>query len=174
MANLSGTWYNQLGSRMDLTTDNCGGLSGTYKSAVGDAPVPYCLAGRFYMTPLSGRNGVTLGWAVTFGTAQSTATWSGQYFGGGSIAETIVTHWLLTTSTGEAPTSIWKSTRVGHDTFTRIPPNVSAEIAEALALTVDSQDPDDILSQFFHFVRPASHPFFSDIGFNSFLIIQNC
>jgi hypothetical protein len=179
---ISGVWYNQLGSKMTLVAVKDGSLNGKYESAVGDAEDFYILAGRFDADPPSDGRGDTLGWAVSFRNckrnAHSTATWSGQYFEkskDGKIPERILTHWLLTSST--LPKDVWKSTNVGHDTFTRKKPTVSAqaEIAdsEARALTVDSSRPEDILSGFFHFVRPASHPFFSDTGFNSFSIIQN-
>jgi hypothetical protein len=38
---LSGDWYNQVGSKMTLIADENGGLSGTYKSAVGNAEDGY-------------------------------------------------------------------------------------------------------------------------------------
>ena len=154
---LSGVWYNELGSEMTLSVDGDGGLSGKYKSAVGEAEDFYILAGRYDAFPPPDE-GVSVGWAVTFRNdklnANSTATWSGQYFAAGT--ERILTHWLLTSST--AAKDVWKSTNVGHDTFTRKPPTTN-RVAAALALTVDSTDPGDILSQFFDFVRPASQPF---------------
>lgn len=44
---LAGTWYNQLGSKMELTLLN-GQITGTYESAVGAAAGkgPYRLSGR--------------------------------------------------------------------------------------------------------------------------------
>jgi hypothetical protein len=175
---ISGTWYNQLGSIMTLTTDGDGGLSGTYESAVGEAADSYILAGRYDADPPSDGSGTSIGWAVSFRNdelnAHSTATWSGQYFAESdddTIPERILTHWLLTSST--VPDDVWKSTNVGSDTFTREEPSAQAKVAKTRALTVNSSHPDAILSRFFHFVRPASHPFFSDTGFNSFSIIQN-
>jgi hypothetical protein len=89
--------------------------------------------------------GLSVGWVVTYRNhklnAHSTATWSGQYFDGGD--ERILTHWLLTSST--ASSSVWKSTNVGHDTFTRNKPS-GAEIAQAQALTVGSPHPEAILA----------------------------
>ena len=158
---LSGTWYNELGSEMILVADNNGGLSGRYKSAVGEAEDFYILAGRYDTSPPSGE-GVSLGWAVTFHNdkrnAHSTTTWSGQFFDDGS--ERILTHWLLTSST--TPSNVWRSTNIGHDTFIRTRPRADAlaEIVKAQALTAASLDPKDILSQFFHFVRPTSPNFF--------------
>jgi len=147
----SGVWYNELGSKMTLVADKNGGLSGTYESAVGVAVDKYILAGRYDASPPTDGRGLTIAWAVSFRNdelnAHSTTGWSGQYFHDGT--ERILTHWLLTTST--LPKDVWKSTRVGHDTFTRTKPSAHAEIAKAQALTIDSPDPDDILSRFFHF-----------------------
>ncbi|KAJ7483255.1 Avidin/streptavidin [Mycena latifolia] len=124
---LSGDWYNQLGSKMTLIAEENGGLRGKYNSAVGNAEDFYILTGRFDACPPSDK-GVSVGWVVTYRNrklnAHSTATWSGQYFDGGD--ERIVTHWLLTSST--APSSVWKSTNAGNDTFTRNEPS-AAEIA---------------------------------------------
>jgi hypothetical protein len=141
---LSGDWYNRLGSKMTLTADENGGLCGKYNSAVGKAEDFYILTGRFDASPPSNR-GVSVGWVVTFRNrmlnAHSTTTWSGQYFDGGD--ERILTHWLLTSST--APSTVWNSTNVGHEAFTRNKPS-AAEIAKAQALTVCSPHPEDILA----------------------------
>ncbi|KAJ7280894.1 Avidin/streptavidin [Mycena rebaudengoi] len=116
---LSGDWYNQLGSKMTLIADENGGLRGKYNSAVGHAQDFYILTGRFDACPPESDKGISIGWVVTYRNAKlnahSTATWSGQYFDGAD--ERILTQWLLTSST--APSSVWKSTNVGHDTFTR-------------------------------------------------------
>jgi hypothetical protein len=166
---ISGVWYNELGSKMILHADKKGSLSGKYHSAVGDAQDFYILAGRFDACPPLDGSGDSVGWAVTFRNdkrnAHSTATWSGQYFDD-KDGERILTQWLLTSST--APGSVWNSTNIGHDTFFRTQPNVRDEIVEALKLTANSSRPEHILSHFFHSVRPTSHPFFSDTGFNSF------
>ena len=122
---LAGDWYNQLGSKMILTVQANGGLSGTYESAVGRASGPYILTGRYDASPPSG-SGISVGWVVTYRNqkrnANSTATWSGQYFHG-SGGERILTHWLLTQST--PPDEVWKSTNLGTDTFTRRKPSLA-------------------------------------------------
>ena len=142
---LSGDWHNQLGSKMTLIADENGGLRGKYNSAVGEAEDFYILTGRFDARPPSDE-GVSVGWVVTYHNrklnAHSTATWSGQFFYDGH--ERILTNWLLTSST--APSSVWKSTNVGHDTFTRNKPS-AAEIAKSRALTVGSPHPEDILAR---------------------------
>jgi Avidin family len=121
---ISGVWYSELGSVMNLTAEEGGALSGTYKSKVG-ATDEYLLAGRFYAYPPENKFGYTVGWAVTFydGTSgvNSTTAWSGQYFDDG--VERILTHWLL--SRGNILDSLWESTLVGHVTFTRDNPNPS-------------------------------------------------
>ncbi|CAA7262591.1 unnamed protein product [Cyclocybe aegerita] len=141
---LSGDWYNQLSSKMTLIADASGGLSGEYNSAVGEAQDFYILTGRFDADPPTDE-GISVGWVVTFRNSQlnahSTSTWSGQYFDGDN--ERILTQWLLTSST--APSSVWTSTRVGNDTFTRNKPS-AAEIAKARAFAVGSPNPEDILA----------------------------
>ncbi|KAJ3859816.1 streptavidin v2 precursor [Lentinula novae-zelandiae] len=116
---LSGNWINELGSTMTLIADQNGGLSGQYNSAVGNATDLYNLTGRFDILPPSDA-GISVGWVVTYNNelrnAHSTATWSGQCFNN-SGGETILTQWLLTTSSAQA--DVWESTLVGHDKFTR-------------------------------------------------------
>lgn len=145
---LAGTWFNELASVMTLTADLAtGSLQGQYNSAVGDAKDFYNLTGRFDISPPSG-TGVSVGWVVTYRNrllnAHSTATWSGQYFSGDDGGdERILTQWLLTSSTNQS--SVWSSTNIGHDEFTRKKPT-AAEIAMARVLTVGSPRPEDILA----------------------------
>jgi hypothetical protein len=130
LTKLSGDWYNQLGSKMTLIPDDNGGLTGQYNSAVGTAEDFYLLTGRFDAYPLSDK-GVSVGWVVTWRNsklnAHSTTTWSGQYFDGGD--ERIVTQWLLTSNTDSS--SVWKSTNVGTDTFTRNKPSAAETAFDA-------------------------------------------
>ena len=142
---LNGVWHNQLGSTMNLTARIDGSLTGTYQSRVGGVPHNYVLSGRFDPTQPRGIEGITLGWAVTYifdatnVRIRSTATWSGQFFASGS--RRIITHWLLTRSTVEA--SVWESTHVGTDAFTRTAPRAD-EIEKARELGGCS--PDDIFA----------------------------
>ncbi|PPQ65801.1 hypothetical protein CVT26_000388 [Gymnopilus dilepis] len=167
---LNGIWYNELGSTMSLTADGLGALSGFYSSAVGvgaadgttptPTPTPtqtalsrFALLGRYDPEPPSGSGGnskgTSLGWAVAYDYAHSTATWSGQYFpktDGTDSEETIVTHWLLTTSS--TPADVWSSTNVGTDTFTRAAPD-AADVAKAVEkgkLTFASPHPEQIVA----------------------------
>ena len=130
MSHLAGTWYNELGSKMDLIVDPNGGLSGTYYSAVGKAEYTYDLAGRYDAQPPP-NEGTTLAWTVTFRNstlnAHSTTGWSGQFF---ANPERILTHWLLTRST--TTEDVWNSTNLGTDTFTREEPS-AADIEKAKA-----------------------------------------
>ena len=134
---LNGVWHNQLGSTMNLTAKIDGSLTGTYRSRVGGVPKDYVLSGRFDPTPPRGKEGITLGWAVTYifdatnVRIRSTATWSGLFFATGSKSGRIITQWLLTRSAPEG--SIWESTHVGNDAFTKIVPT-PAEIQKAREL----------------------------------------
>ncbi|KJA14484.1 hypothetical protein HYPSUDRAFT_173356 [Hypholoma sublateritium FD-334 SS-4] len=135
---LSGIWYNELGSTMILTADATGCLSGKYKSAVGNAEDFYVLTGR-YDTNAPSDKGVSLAWTVAYNNslrnAHSTAGWSGQFFDDDDGEEKILTHWLLTTSSTSE--SVWKSTNVGTNIFTRNRPS-TADIAKARAILAES------------------------------------
>ena len=148
MSKLDGTWYNELGSTMTIATDDNGGITGKYNSAVGKAEDYYILTGRYDVDPTSGE-GTSVGWVVNWRNAKlnahSTATWSGQYFGGSD--ETILTHWLLTRSS--TPDAVWNSTNIGTDTFTRKKPS-AAEIAKAEALSFHSPHPEKIIAALNH------------------------
>ncbi|MEJ8645327.1 avidin/streptavidin family protein [Streptomyces sp. MS1.HAVA.3] len=122
---ITGTWYNQLGSTFIVTATPDGGLTGTYESAVGNAESRYVVTGRYDSAAADG-SGTAIGWTVAWKNshrnAHSATTWSGQYTGGAEAK--INTQWLLTSGTTEA--NAWKSTLVGHDTFTRIKPSAAA------------------------------------------------
>ena len=115
---LEGVWYNQLGSRMDITSATNNQLSGTYESGVGCAQGPYTLTGRYET------EGKSLGWVVSWEkegqeSCRSTASWSGEY---DDTACEIRTTWLLT----YPPAEDWNSTTTGVDTFTRTQPTAEA------------------------------------------------
>jgi hypothetical protein len=116
----SGTWYNELGSKMSLAGSG-GSLSGTYVTAVGTASGTYTLQGRYNTQPSSGGQamGWTVAWQNAFGNSHSATAWSGQYQTVGGQEE-IVTLWLLVSET--YPQDDWGSTKVGQDVFTRQPP----------------------------------------------------
>ncbi|KIY64377.1 structural origins of high-affinity biotin binding To Streptavidin [Cylindrobasidium torrendii FP15055 ss-10] len=130
---IAGKWHNQLGSTVIFVLDKDGTLHGKYNSSVGEAESFYFLTGRYDTAPPDGE-GVTLGWTVNYrnekhGNSHSTATWSGQYFGGAQ--EVIITQWLLTRST--KPQDVWESTNIGNDIFTRVKPT-QEEIQKATSI----------------------------------------
>jgi hypothetical protein len=137
-SDISGNWFNELGSEVSLTATSDGQITGFYDSAVGDASGMYPLTGRFDTAPDSG-SGVAIGWTVSWvnssGNAHSVTTWSGQFVG--SQPE-ITTQWLLTS--GTTPSTEWESTLVGHDLFTRTQPS-AAQIAQARQIGVTSPAP---------------------------------
>jgi hypothetical protein len=118
---ISGYWYNELNSQMELTQSG-GDVWGTYYTAVGTASGLYTLTGQVDANPYSYSQ--ALGWAVAWNSAyvnaHSATAWSGQYqtIGG---KEEIVAFWLLTSEQIEE--NDWEATLVGKDVFTRDPPS---------------------------------------------------
>lgn len=139
MSQYLGTWYNQLKSRMVISTAENGLLAGRYESAVGDAEGEYELIGRYNTT--SNTLAWTVAWVNSQRTASSTSAWSGIYKPAkGDSCEAIHTTWLLakvmtgekkgTKSSsqkeegegkeeGEEEKEEWNFTSVGSDIFTR-------------------------------------------------------
>lgn len=120
---ISGTWFNELGSKMNLVASG-GQLSGQYATAVGNASGLYDLSGRYNTVPASG-TGQAAGWAVAWQNpylnSHSATGWSGQYqINPDTGQEEIYTLWLLASEA--TPSQDWGSTRVGQDTFTRTQP----------------------------------------------------
>jgi hypothetical protein len=113
---VSGIWYNELNSTMELHVEGTV-LRGWYITAVGDASGPYELIGyvdKDDETP-------TLGWVVRWQNAkknaQSVTTWCGQ----AQVIddeEVIDSMWLLVRST--AVRDSWESTMIGKDIFRRV------------------------------------------------------
>lgn len=140
-SDITGTWYNQLGSTMKLTVTSDGGISdggigGSYESPVGTAPGEYAMSGRYDMNPQEHKGtvepkkdgGATLGWTVSWcnkiNNSHSATTWSGQYFPevliGTKKVEQFVTIWIISRQT--VGKDQWTSTLVGQDVFTRTKP----------------------------------------------------
>jgi hypothetical protein len=116
---LKSVWYNQLGSRMDLTVAG-GQINGWYETKVGEASGRYVLSGRTDTDSDAARNiGWVVSWENAYGSSDSVTAWSGelQTIDG---EEVITTTWLLTIET--KPENNWKSTLVGRDVFTRTAP----------------------------------------------------
>jgi hypothetical protein len=117
---IRGEWFNELGSMMRIDV-NGSTITGKYHTAVGDAEGVYDLIGRISIPSDDNR---TLGFVVTWQndkrSTDSATAWSGeaQEVDG---TQHIATTWLLTEET--APADNWKSTIVGKDLFSRLPPD---------------------------------------------------
>jgi Avidin family len=110
---LTGTWHNQLGSRLVITADGAGGLNGDYTSGTGAlAGSSYTLVGTYDPNPQT--RVTVLGFVVDWTEAHVVTAWSGQYH---HDDRTIRATWLMATETEEGDE--WKSTFVGHDVFRR-------------------------------------------------------
>lgn len=110
--NFSGSWKNQLGSKMLLTVAGAN-ISGTYTSAVsgGGGSITGTLAGH--------ANGDLIAFTVNWPTAAITA-WVGQLTteGGQDVIRTL---WQMTTNVEDAnePSGLWASIYAGADRFSR-------------------------------------------------------
>lgn len=113
---ISGLWYNELNSTMELRVEGKR-LSGWYVSAVGQA------AGRYELTGFQDVDDATptCGWIVAWKNdrtyAPSVTAWCGQAQDLGG-EELIDTTWLLTRSTKVQED--WESTLLGKDLFRRM------------------------------------------------------
>jgi hypothetical protein len=119
-----GTWYNELGSVLEISSADNGTMMGTYCSAVGQANATYSLVGRYDAEPSSG--GQAIGWSVSWlnasGNSHSATSWAGQYqIDPNTNQEEIYTFWLLVSE--EPSSDDWSATNVGQDTFTRNQPD---------------------------------------------------
>lgn len=108
---ISGTWYNELASQLDLEADGVGRLSGSLRSGVGEGPGRYPLTG-FY-DPLPNGDGAVIGFVVSWPNVHSLTVWAGHF---NPDENAITTTWLLAGATDE-----WRSTNVGHDRFSHTP-----------------------------------------------------
>lgn len=113
---ISGIWYNQLGSKMKLSVDN-GSIEGVYHTAVGNAAGIYKLVGRTDIDDDQSQNiGFVVSWENESGSSDSVTAWSGQV----QVIEgqeVLIATWLLTKET--RPGANWKSTLIGKDIFKR-------------------------------------------------------
>jgi Avidin family len=118
---LSGKWYNDLKSELELNVGSDGLLSGTYETKVssdGCAIGKYSVAGRTDV-PFKGE---TLGFAVAWhnddSDCEATTTWVGHYRAGGDgVEESLTTFWLMAEKS--EPGKEWESIKLGRDVFTR-------------------------------------------------------
>ncbi|MFY9622691.1 MAG: avidin/streptavidin family protein [Pyrinomonadaceae bacterium] len=120
---LTGTWFNELGSTMVIDQVANGVISGSYTTAVSSTG---CAQGSFTLVGStdtdSGGEGVAFSvcWVNSASQCASVTAWSGQ-------AQTtngedqILAFWLLTVESPAAQD--WYATHVGQDVFTRAQPN---------------------------------------------------
>src|SRR5690242_14483206 len=117
---LSGKWYNELGSMMDLQVHGAD-ITGTYHTGVGKTKKSgtYVLVGRYDIKSKKSRAvAFVVSWQNKTKSVGSITAWAGQYqMHNGQ--ETITTTWLLTDET--KPTNNWRSTLIGFDVFVRTP-----------------------------------------------------
>jgi hypothetical protein len=127
---ISGEWYNELGSRMNLIVSGLS-LTGSYETKVGRGSGSYKLYGMLVpgSEPPGEAVGFVVGWLNDTGSSYSVTTWSGQSLIAAGGQQEIVTTWLLTTET--TPGDSWKSTLVGRDIFGRTPPSPGQAEAHA-------------------------------------------
>lgn len=127
---IAGTWYNELGSEMNLSQDGAS-ITGTYWTAVGDASSSYQLVGSLDVDGDPNANGQAVAWVVAWnnedhGSSHSVTAWSGQYQVVNGEEE-ISTLWLLTQ---ESPSNAdWAATTVNQDVFTRNQPSTVQTLA---------------------------------------------
>lgn len=114
-ANVSGDWFNELGSKMKITQSDDGGLEGEY---INQAPGSETFQSEKLVGSIGKGVPATLGFVVNFEGGKFTTTWSGQYQKDGSGKEAIMTTWLMTANL-ENPTLYWEAVNVGQDRFTR-------------------------------------------------------
>nr|ARH65393.1 avidin 2 [Branchiostoma japonicum] len=116
---LEGAWRNDHGSEMVLNMTAEGHIIGEYRTAV-ESKLGAAGDGPSLIRGAGGRSGAsTFGFSVVWRGGASTTTWAGQCLicDGQEILETT---WLLVGEVAGCEDS-WMSTRVGKDTFYRIP-----------------------------------------------------
>ncbi len=112
-------WYNELGSKMIIDSVHDGQIEGKYETTVGSAQGIYRYRVELKKITISQRN-QSIGWVVVWDNNitnnNCVTSWSGQLQETDG-AQVIHAYWVLTIET--ASRSNWKSTMIGHDTFTR-------------------------------------------------------
>jgi len=134
MISLTGTWYNELGSEMELAAAG-GYLAGKYNSHKGKASGWYEFFGRYDPDAPSDK-GTTISWTVQWkndgqSNSHSITSWSGQFFKIDGKTPYIRTMWMLSYSTTHGEE--WGSVLIGADKFTQKKPG-SEEIEIKLSM----------------------------------------
>ncbi|XP_078690048.1 uncharacterized protein LOC144921189 isoform X1 [Branchiostoma floridae x Branchiostoma belcheri] len=125
---LEGAWRNDHGSEMVLNMTEEGHVTGEYRTAV-ESKLGAAGNGPSLVRGAGGRSGAsTFGFSVVWRGGASTTTWAGQCLicDGQEILETT---WLLVGEVAGCEDS-WMSTRVGKDTFYRIPKHETRKYTE--------------------------------------------
>jgi len=121
MKTITGTWYGQRGSRLELHLTHDGHIEGRYYTANNDeAQGVFDLIGMSDTRAFGGSRsvGFVVCWNNEYVNQHSVTAWSGQY----QIVndeEVLATNWLLTRET--SPEHGWAATMIGSDTFKRTP-----------------------------------------------------
>lgn len=110
---LGGTWRNELGSSLHLSSAPEGELGGTYRSAVGIDLGTHRLVGLH--GPVLADGSVDLGFVVQWPLAGSVGTWTGRY---DPMTDRIQAMWVLVSE--RDPHLAWRATNVGFDQFFRV------------------------------------------------------
>ncbi len=122
MKRLSGTWYSERGSRMELVVKRDGVIEGAYLRPAGKSQGSFPLLGMTDPADYEGNRclAFTVLWNNQQVNQHSISVWAGQYrqVKGEEILDMT---WLLTEET--QPDQDWTSTRVGSDVFHREPPS---------------------------------------------------
>lgn len=115
---ITGQWYNELGSTLLIQEVQNGYVQGIYSTAVSSQG---CAQGDFSVVGVTDTDsgGQAVAFSVVWNNDQSSCksvtAWSGQV-----VDDQISAFWLLTLETD--PTQNWQSTMIGQDVFTRSQP----------------------------------------------------
>jgi len=122
---ISGTWYNELGSILTVSSISGNAISGMYNTASGNASGNYPFVGRIDGGAPSGSasaTGWTVVWSNSSGDSASATSWTGLYHPpNANTTEEIYTLWFLANELPEE--ADWYAIHAGQDTFTRTKPS---------------------------------------------------
>ncbi|KAM9168118.1 avidin-like [Mergus octosetaceus] len=118
---LTGRWTNDLGSNMTIGAVNSKGeFNGTYHTAVTATTNETALSPSPLMGTQHSKTQPTFGFTVNWNFTDSTTVFTGQCFVDEHGKEILKTMWLLRSHVNSIDDD-WKATRVGTNTFTRLP-----------------------------------------------------
>nr|XP_058969905.1 fibropellin-1-like isoform X1 [Pocillopora verrucosa]XP_058969912.1 fibropellin-1-like isoform X1 [Pocillopora verrucosa]XP_058969918.1 fibropellin-1-like isoform X1 [Pocillopora verrucosa]XP_058969923.1 fibropellin-1-like isoform X1 [Pocillopora verrucosa] len=116
---LSGIWYNQFGSKMQIILLENGELIGFYVNCT-----PGSKAAREKLTGFVGKDehASRFGFTVDFQNGRYTATWTGRCIkeGGADGEQVLLTNWIMTPNPEDGAQHL-ESIHIGQDRFTRKP-----------------------------------------------------